>query len=123
LEKFKAAVNDALKIEHARRAYDEVEALLFNWEANDLALKTPERGSVILDETLALKKVLEEEWGFHATHHLIPSEVPQASVSCMLAQLNYNLSLKQNVEKKKTLLIVYYSGHGDILNGKLIWSA
>jgi len=123
LEEFKAAVNNALKIEDARRSYDEVEALLLNWEANDLGLKTPEKGSVILDETLALKKVLEEEWGFHATHHLIPSTIPQAKVSHILSGLNLNLSLKRVEEKKKILLIVYYNGHGDILNGKLIWSA
>jgi hypothetical protein len=122
-EKFKSTVNNALKAQHKRGAYDHVEVRMFTWKKNDLALKAPEkRGSVIIDETLALKKVLEDDWGFTAIHYEIPSERSQKQLGAYITQLDNELQEKYE-NGERVLLIVYYDGHGDMLNRELIWSA
>jgi hypothetical protein len=104
---FKKNVNNALKSKHLQRPYDEVEALLFTWKHNDLASKAPlEKGSVIIDETLLLKNVITEDWGFNARHLEIGCDEPQREVDKLLVDVDFELS-KKNSANKKVLLIVY----------------
>ena len=122
-DNFKMAVNTALENQHKGGRYDEVQVLLLNWEGNDLGLKTPKRGSLILDETTNLMRVFRDEYGFNTDHYLIPSVNPFTKVQLKLCGIIDDLSDKQTKEKKRALLIVYYNGHGTMEDGKLIWSA
>lgn len=122
-EDFKLAANAALKGQFEGGSYDEVKALLLNWEANDLGLKTPEAGSLIDDETQKLKRLLEDSYLFHTEYFSIPSHNPQTKVQKLLADTIDDLSDKKEVQKMRVLLLVYYNGHGTIKDGKLIWSA
>jgi len=123
LEEFKMAINTALKSQYKGGIYDEVKALLLNWEANDLGLKKPEKGSLILDETANLMRVFQDLYHFDTNHYLIPSENPQTKVQLELSKIIDDLSDKKSKEQKKALLIVYYNGHGTVKDGKLVWSA
>ena len=111
------------KFKPAKRPYDKVEVLLLNWEANNLGLHASGRGSAVYDETAELAKVFEERWGFDVTHHEIPSVVPERQLTTTLAKFDQRLTKGKVVEKKKVLFILYYNGHGDVLDGKLVWSA
>jgi hypothetical protein len=121
-EDFKTAANAALKGQFEGGSYDEVKALLLNWKANDLALKTPEAGSLIIDETKKLMGVFQDVYRFDAEYYSIPSENAHSKVQRLLATIIDDLSDKK-AEKKRVLLIVYYNGHGAVKDGKLIWSA
>jgi hypothetical protein len=120
-EEFKTAVNAALKGQFERGPYDEVKALLLNWQANDLALKIPEAGSLIIDETKKLMGVFRDLYRFDTEYYSIPSQYPQLNVQGLLANTITDLSYKAG--EKRALLIVYYNGHGEVKDGKLIWSA
>ena len=122
-EKFKLAANVALKGQFDRGSYDEVKALLLNWKANDMGLKTPEAGSLIVDETQKLKRVLEDLYLFRTEYFSIPSNNPQTKVQKLLADTIDDLSDKKEIQKMRVLLLVYYNGHGAMKNGKLVWSA
>ena len=104
------------------QSYDEVKALLLNWQANDLALKIPEAGSLIIDETKKLMGVCRDLYGFDTEYYSIPSQNPQTNVQKLLGNIIADLSDKAIV-KKRVLLIVYYNGHGAVKDGRLIWSA
>jgi len=119
---FKAAANEALRNRFKGSDYDEVTVLLLNWKANDLALKTPEAGSLIKDETLKLKSVFENVYSFSTKYFEIPSVNAEPKMQLLLASTINELS-DMKATGKKVLLIVYYNGHGAIKDGKLIWSA
>jgi hypothetical protein len=122
-EEFKKNANTVLEGKHEQRPYNEVQALLFTWKKNDLGLKAPDKkDSVIIDETVCLKGVFIEDWGFQAKHHEFGSGEPQREVDMLLSDLDFELSDK-NSANKKVLLIIYYNGHGTIFNHNLIWSA
>ena len=121
-EEFKTAANAALKGQFEGGSYDEVKALLLNWQANDLALKIPEAGSLIIDETKKLMGVFRDLYRFDTEYYSIPSQNPHPKVQKLLASIIVDLSDKK-AEKKKVLLIVYYNGHGKAKDGRLIWSA
>lgn len=123
LEEFKITINTAMKNQHKGGMYDEVKVLLLNWKANDLGLKTPEKGSLILDETMNLMRVFRDVYHFDTNHYVIPSESPSTKVQLELSKIIDNLSDMQTKEKKRALLIVYYNGHGTMKDGKLVWSA
>jgi hypothetical protein len=123
LEEFKTTVNTALKNQYKKGVYDEVKVLLLNWKANDLGLKTPEQGSLIVDETMDLLGVFRDVYHFRTEHYLIPSETPFTKVQLQLGRIIDDLSGKQTMEEKRALLIVYYNGHGTMKDGKLLWSA
>lgn len=122
-EEFKSKANAALKGRFGGGSYDEVKALLLNWHANDLGLKKPEAGSLILDETKKLMGIFRNLYRFHAEHHLIPSRNPQTKVQKLLGDVIDELSDKKEIGSKEILLIVYYNGHGMVKDGRLIWSA
>lgn len=122
-ETFKQAANAALKGQFEGVEYDEARALLLNWKANDIGLKASEAGSLIIDETHRLEKVLKDLYRFDTEYFPIPSENPPAKVQKLLADAIAELSDKRVVEKWRVLLIVYYNGHGAVKDGKLIWSA
>jgi hypothetical protein len=122
-EEFKTKANAALKGRFGGGSYDEVKALLLNWDANDLGLKTPEAGSLILDETKKLMWIFRDLYHFHAEHHLILSRSPQTKVQKLLGDVIDELSEKKESGTKQILLIVYYNGHGVVKDGRLIWSA
>jgi hypothetical protein len=122
LETFKTTVNTALKSQQ-RKTYDAVNALLLNWKDNDLGLKTPEKGSLIMDETEKLLQVFRDLYQFDTKHYLIPSDNSQEKLQMEISKLVSELSDKQSKEKRRTLLIVYYNGHGAVKDGRLIWSA
>jgi hypothetical protein len=121
-EEFKTATNAALKGQFKEGSYDKAKALLLNWQANDLALKKPEAGSLIIDETKKLMSVFRDVYRFDTEYYSIPSENAQAKLQLLLAKIIDDLSDKK-AEKKKVLLIVYYNGHGTVKDGRLIWSA
>jgi hypothetical protein len=121
-EEFKTAANAALKGRFERGSYDEVKALLLNWQANDLALKKPEAGSLIIDETKKLMGVFRDVYRFDTEYYSIPSHSPQTKVQKLFAGIIDDLSDKKD-KNKRVLLIVYYNGHGGAKDGKLIWSA
>ena len=121
-EEFKTAANAALKDQFGRDSCEEVKALLLNWQANDLALKIPERGSLIIDETKKLMGIFRDVYHFDTEYYSIPSENAQLQVQKLLASLLVDLANKK-AEKKRVLLIVYYNGHGVMKDGRLIWSA
>jgi len=121
-EEFKTAANAALKGQFGRGSCEEVKALLLNWQANDLALKTPERGSLIIDETKKLMGIFQDVYRFDTEYYSIPSQNAQIQVQKQLANIIADLSDKK-AEKKRVLLIVYYNGHGVVKEGRLIWSA
>jgi hypothetical protein len=123
LEEFKMAINTALERQFEGESYEAVRVLLLTWEANDLGLKTPERGSLILDETMNLERVFRDVYHFETTHYSIPSVNPESKVHLELSKVIDDLSDKSTVERKKVLLIVYYNGHGVVKDGMLIWSA
>jgi hypothetical protein len=120
-EEFKTATNAALKGQFKERSYDEVKALLLNWQANDLALKKPEAGSLIIDETKKLMGIFQDVYRFDTEYYSIPSEKAQIKVQLLLAKIIDDLSDEK--AKKKRALIVYYNGHGAMKDGRLIWSA
>jgi hypothetical protein len=121
-EEFKTAANAALKGQFEGGSYDEVKALLLNWQANDLALKTPEAGSLIIDETKKLMGVFQDVYRFDTEYYSIPSESAHTKVQLLLANIINDLSDKK-AKKKRVLLIVYYNGHGHVKDGRLIWAA
>jgi hypothetical protein len=121
-EKFKTAVNAALKGQFEGGSYDAVKALLVNWQANDIALKTPEAGSLIIDETKKLMGVFRDFYRFDTQYYSIPSETAETKVQKELGKIIDDLSEKK-AGKKRVLLIVYYNGHGDVKDGMLIWAA
>jgi hypothetical protein len=120
VEAFKDAANAALNSQFVSAPYDEVQVVGLNWAANDLGLKRPKRGSLILDETKELMRVFRDEYHFQAKHRSIPSNNPEKIVQKWLSDIIFYLSRK---EMKKKLLIIYYNGHGHMEDGKLIWSA
>jgi hypothetical protein len=122
-EEFKNKANAALKGRFGGGSYDEVKALLLNWDENDLGLKKPEAGSLILDETEKLMGIFRDLYRFHADHRLIPSRNPQTKVQKLLSDVIDELSDKKEIDTKEILLIVYYNGHGVVKDGRLIWSA
>jgi hypothetical protein len=122
-DEFKSAANAALKGQFGGGSYDEVKALLLNWHANDLGLKKPEAGSLIVDETKRLMGAFRDLYRFDTEYYLIPSQNPQTKVQKLLGNIIDDLSDKIEIEKKQVILIVYYNGHGAVKNGRLIWSA
>ena len=121
-EEFKTAANAALQGQFGGGSYDEVKALLLNWQANDLALKTPEAGSLIIDETKKLMGIFRDVYHFDTEYYSIPSENAKIKVQKLLANILDDLSDKK-AKRIRVLLIVYYNGHGVVKDGKLIWSA
>jgi hypothetical protein len=122
-EEFKTAANAALKGQfEGGSCDDEVKALLLNWQANDLALKTPEAGSLIIDETKKLMGVFRDVYHFNTEYYSIPSENAKIKVQKLLANILDDLSDKK-AKRIRVLLIVYYNGHGVVKDGRLIWSA
>jgi hypothetical protein len=121
-EQFKTAANAALKGQFEGGSYDKVKALLLNWQANDLGLKKPEAGSLIIDETKKLMGVFRDSYHFDTEYYSIPSQNPKSKVQKLLASVIDDLSDKK-AENKKVLLIVYYNGHGHMKDGRLILAA
>jgi hypothetical protein len=121
-EEFKTAANTALKGQFKEGSYDEVKVLLLNWQANDLAPKKPEAGSLIIDETKKLMDVFRDVYRFDTEYYSIPSKNAQMKVLKLLVNTMDDLSDKK-AENKRVLLIVYYNGHGIMKDGRLIWSA
>src|SRR5256885_641916 len=117
-EEFKTAANAALKGQFEGGSCDEVKALLLNWQANDLALKIPEAGSLIIDETKKLMGVFQDVYRFDTEYYSIPSESAHTKVQKLLANIIDDLSDKK-AKKKGVLLIVYYNGHGAVKDGRL----
>ena len=120
-EEFKNATNAAFAARLEGESYAEVKVLLLNWWANDIGLKRPEAGSLILDETKNLMGVFQGVYHYDTEHYLIPSQNPQTKVQRKLGELIDELSDKS--ETKEVLFIVYYNGHGAVKDGRLIWSA
>jgi hypothetical protein len=73
-KEFKTAANAALKGQFEGGSCEDVKALLLNWQANDLALKTPEKGSLIIDETKRLMGIFQDVYHFDTEYYSIPSE-------------------------------------------------
>ena len=121
-EEFKTTANAALQGQFERGSYEEVKALLLNWQANDLALKTPEKGSLIINETKTLMGIFQGVYHFDTEYYSIPSENARTKVQKLLANIIDDLSDKK-AKGKRVLLILYYNGHGVMKDGKLIWSA
>jgi hypothetical protein len=119
---FKDAINTALEQKAEGSHYDEVKVLLLNWEANDLALKKPGPGSPIIDETLKLMGGFQDFYHYNTEYYSIPSDSPQVRLMGRLSRIMNDLTDKVK-EKKKVLFILYYHGHGCMMDGKLIWSA
>jgi hypothetical protein len=119
-EEFKVAANAALKRQFEGGSYDEVKGLLLNWHANDMAMMNPEAGSVVVDETKKLMGILQDLYHFNTDYYSIPSQNPQTKVQKLLGNIIDGLPDKKDIEGKRVLLLVYYNGHGDVKNGRLI---
>lgn len=79
-------------------------------------------GPLIPKETKDLETVFKDEYHFDATCHLIPSRNPQSKIQRLFGNVIDDISDKV-VGNKKGLLIVYYNGHGAMLDGRLIFAA
>ena len=122
-EEFKEVVNAALKNLSDGQTYNEVKVFGLTWKDNNLGLKTPEKGSIIEDETEELMRVFRDQFGYCTQYYRIPSLLPFENVQYELVTIRRDLA-NMKAEGKKVLLIVYYNGHGGRKDNKqLIWSA
>jgi hypothetical protein len=122
IDEFKDTLNAALAKQLNEGHYDEVKVLLLNWKDNDIGLKKPEAGSLILDETKMLMEVFQKYYRYDTEHYLIPSVNPQTKLQTRLSIIIEGITDQKSMGKKP-LLILYYNGHGTMKDGKLIWSA
>ena len=122
LDEFKNAANAALKERFKKESYQVAKALFLNWQANDLAPKIPEAGSYIFDETKSLMGIFRNSYHFDTEYFPIPSTNAKSKVQMLLAVNIADLS-DQVALNKKVLLIIYYNGHANVKDGKLVWSA
>jgi hypothetical protein len=82
---------------------------MFHWAEDDIGVNF---------EVHDLSAVFKDIYHFASVDiHVIPSHNPYKFVERTLDNLKRGNSYKDN------LLIVYYSGHGSLDNGKLMWSA
>ena len=82
-------------------SYDAVKALLVNWQANDIALKTPEAGFLIIDETKKLMGIFRDFYRFDTQYYSIPSETAETEVQKELSKIIDDLSKKKTEGKKR----------------------
>jgi hypothetical protein len=89
--------------------YKAVNALFFSWEEDDLG---------VLEEKETLRKVFQKSsLVTHTSNHRIPSEHPYDYMDATLSNFKNGWSHPDN------LLIIYYSGHGDLDTGRIMWQA
>lgn len=90
------------------KRYKAVNVVMFHWEEDDIG---------VAPEVHELSAVFKDVYRFASVDlHLIPSRNPYKFVERALDDLKRGNSDKDN------LLIVYYSGHGGLDKGKLMWS-
>lgn len=90
-EDWKKEINEAIKFRLDGSMHDVVKVLLLTWQANGLGSKSPaEKGSLILEETLALERVFRD-YGYSTQHYQIPSTLSQISVQIVLNQIILDL--------------------------------
>lgn len=90
-------------------SYSAVYVLLLSWQHDDLGVDS---------ETGRLAKAFEEVYGFQVERYLIPSEEPDDALEETLK------TFVRSYQSPRSLLIIYYGGHG-MLNasrlGILAW--
>jgi hypothetical protein len=111
IEEWKKATDEAIKLRLESRYNDEVKVLLLTWKANDIGSKSPDAGSLVLDETIELQRVFKEIYGYQTELFEIPSDSPQMELQTLLSKILLDLD-KERLKKKRPLLIIYYNGHG-----------
>ena len=91
-----------------RHAYAAVYVLLLSWENDDLGVRT---------EIDQLASVFGEAYGFWVERSLIPDREPDQALYDTLK------SFVKRFESPRSLLVVYYGGHGALNDARLaLWS-
>ena len=90
------------------KRYNEVHAVLFYWAEDDLGVEF---------EVTTLTGVFQDTYQFSSVaKHKIPSRKPYSTVERILDDF------KRSCSDRNNLLIVYYGGHGGLVDGKMMWS-
>lgn len=89
--------------------YKEVHAYFFSWEEDDLGVSEEKETLRQLFQKLSLAT--------YAKDRKIPSKDPYDYMDVTLS------SVKNGWSHPDNLLIVYYSGHGDLDTGRMMWQA
>ncbi|OKL62170.1 hypothetical protein UA08_02168 [Talaromyces atroroseus] len=101
------AINAALENQLGEQNYDEVKVLLLNWE--DMCLKKSEYESSILEQTVKLKEVFQNDYHYDVEHYFIPSVNPYFQLLNDISETIRDLADK--------------SGNSIQDGGQLMWSA
>lgn len=94
-----------MQVQHS---YAAVYVLLFSWEHDDLGVDT---------EIRQLDQVFGQAYGFWVERFLIPNEEPDEAIAEVLKDF------VRKYQSPRSLLIVYYGGHGKLNDARLaLWS-
>ena len=113
-ETFKTKISISLQ-ENFDTSYAVVQVLLLSWSATDL-------GPMVARETRDLQDVFRDDYGFQTEYFELQGRLARKDLEKKLFDYKHELEVK--FLERKTLLIVYYNGHGAVdPSGRLIWSA